>query len=127
MLRRVNGEILNIGDTLLRLKSTNVFHTEPLPELTRDVSESMLISSISEGKWVVGEFVDSSGVNYFMLVNRDFTKEQKAVLTFDGKLKALFEIDKSDGTQTPVVGFSAQNRSVSLTVTAGDGRLFLLK
>ncbi len=127
MLRRVNGEILNIGDTLLRLKSTNVYHTEPLPELTRDVSESKLIDSIREGKWVVGEFVDSSGVNYFMLVNRDFTTEQKAVLTFNGKPKALFEIDKSDGTQTPVVGFSAQNRSVSLTVTAGDGRLFFLK
>ncbi len=61
MLHRVNGEILNLGDTLLRLKSTGVFHTKPLPELTRDGSESKLLSSISEGQWVVGEFVDGSG------------------------------------------------------------------
>ena len=127
MLRRVNGEILNLGDSLLRLKSTGVFHTKPLPELTRDASKSKLISSISAGQWVVGEFVDGSGQSYFMLVNRDFTKEQKAVITFNGKPKGLFEINKTDGAQTPVKGFSTPTRSVTLTVSAGDGSLFLLK
>ena len=127
MLRRVNGEILNLGDTLLRLKSTGVFHTEPLPELTRDVSESKLIRSISEGQWVVGEFADDSGKNYVMFVNRDFAKEQHAIITFHGKPDGLFEIDKADGTLTPVKGFTAQDRSATLTVSAGDGRLFLLK
>jgi hypothetical protein len=127
MLRRVNGEILNLGDSLLRLKSTGVFHTKPLPELTRDASKSKLISSISAGQWVVGEFVDGSGQSYFMLVNRDFTKEQKAVITFNGKPKGLFEINKTDGAQTPVKGFSARDRSATLSASAGDGRLFLLK
>ena len=36
-----------------------------------------------------------------MLVNRDFTKEQKVVIAFSGKVKSLIEINKADGAQVP--------------------------
>lgn len=127
MLRRLNGEVLALGDTLLRLKSTGVFHTTPLPALTRDISKSKLMASVSAGRWVLGEFVDDSSRPYLMLVNRDFTKEQQAVITFYGKVENLVEISKTDGAKVPVKSFDPRTHSITLKVPAGDGRLFLLE
>ena len=127
MFRRLNGEILALGDTLLRLESTGVFHTKPLPQLTRDISESKLIRAVGDSQWIVGEFVDGSDRRHFMLVNRDFTKEQQAVITFHGNVKGLVEISKTDGSKVPVRDFDPRTQSVTLRVSAGHGRLFLLK
>ena len=78
---------------------------------------------------IAGEFVGGSDRRYFMLVNRDFTKEQQAVITFHGKVRGLFEISKTDGSKMPVKGFDPRTPSMTLPVSAsaGDGRLFLLK
>ena len=97
-----------------------------VPELGRGAYESELIASIFGGEWVIGEFVDGSSQTYFMLVSRNFTSEQEAVITFDGNIQNLFEISKTDGAQMPVPGFDPLTRTVILTVSAGDGRLFLV-
>lgn len=128
MFRRLNAEILAIGDTLLRIESTGVFHTSPLPGETRDVADSELVQSIQDGQWIVGEFADNSGRRFFMLVNRDFTHEQVAVMTFkeNRNIDRLFEISKADGKKVPVADFDPESRSLTLTVVAGGGRLFAL-
>ena len=126
MFRRLNAEILALGDTLLRIESTGVFHTKPLPGETRDLSQSKWITTIEEGQWIIGEFEDESGRRFFMLVNRDFMHEQVAVMTLNEGIDRLLEISKTDGKKAPVAGFDPQTRSVTLTVTAGGGRLFTL-
>ena len=127
MFRRLNGEILALGDTLLRLESTGVFHTRPLPELTKDIARSTLIRSVGDGQWIAGEFVDGSDRPCFMLVNRDFTKQQEAVINFRGKVRKLFEVSKIDGQKAPVKAFDVQSGTVRLNLSAGDGRLFIVE
>jgi hypothetical protein len=98
-----------------------------LPELTGDISSSELIAAVGEGDWAIGEFVDGTGLRYFMLVSRDFTAEQTATITFQSTPKALFEISKSDGTAAPVEEFDPGSASVVLTLSPGDGRLFAVQ
>ena len=49
MLKYLNGEVLALAPTLLRLESTGVYHTEPVPPLTRPLEESGLVASIERG------------------------------------------------------------------------------
>ena len=126
MLKYLNGEILALAPTLLRLESTGVYHTEPVPPLTRPLGESRLVASISGGMGLVGEFRSAAdGRNYLMVVNRDFIDPA----TFVVRLREpadLREISKQTGRPQPAAGYSAATGELTLPLGAGDGRLFRL-
>ena len=127
MLKYLNGEVLALAPALLRLESTGVYHTEPLPPLTRPLGESALVTSISGGMGLVGEFRSAAdGLNYLMVVNRDFIDPA----TFRVKLREpahdLREISKQTGRPQPAAGYAAATGELTLSLGAGDGRLFRL-
>jgi len=124
MLRRLNGEVLKLGNILLRLKSTGVYHTRPLPELTRDIKESELVKTITAGQWVLGEFADPKNHTYFMLVNRDYAKDQKATISFTGKPKGLLVLDVVTGKWKSVVEYDKKNSCFTTRISKGDARLY---
>ncbi len=127
MLRRLNSEVLKLGNVLLRLKSTGVYHTKPLPELTRDIKESELVKGISTGQWVLGEFTDSKNHTYFMLANRDYAKSQKAVVTFNNGPKSLSVLSVTTGKWMNVSGYDKKAASLKVSIPKGDARLFKIE
>ena len=130
MLKRINHEILNLGPILLKLKSTGVFHTKPVPVreniVSIDIKESNLIKDIDLGQWVVGEFLDPDKQIYMMLVNRDFTKPQKSVITFYPKVRDVYMVNKKNGQKKKVKGFDHKTGRMTINMSAGDGNLYLI-
>jgi hypothetical protein len=127
MLRRLNSEVLKLGNVMLRLKSTGVYHTKPLPELTRDIKESELVKGISTGQWVLGEFADSRNQTYFMLANRDYAKSQKAVVTFNNGPKSLSVLSVTTGKWMNVSGYDKKAASLKVSIPKGDASLFRIE
>jgi len=80
-LRRINLEIQALAPTMLRLRSTGVFHYPDAPEQGKALAASKLVRSIEmrqrfvrppvAGRFLVGEFEDGEGRPYVMVVNKD--------------------------------------------------------
>jgi hypothetical protein len=93
MLRRINNQIHALAPTLIKLRSTGVYHYPEVPEQGRGVGDGKLIRVVemsqryvrppAGARYLVGEFEDASGRPYFMLVNKSLTQSFR----FDVKLK----------------------------------------
>jgi len=80
-LRRINQEIATLAPTILKLRSTGVFHYPDVPDQAKPLSASRLVRSIEmaqrfvkppvAGRFLVGEFEDGQRRPYIMIVNRD--------------------------------------------------------
>lgn len=80
-LRLINNEIHALAPTLLKLRSTGVFHYPDVPDQCKPLSASKLVRSVEmvqryvkppvAGRFLVGEFEDRQGRPYVMLVNKD--------------------------------------------------------
>ena len=88
-LRNTNRQILNLGPTILKLHSDNVYHFGEIPAGEHGPSETSLVKSLPDGQWVVGDFTHEDRSRYCMIVNKslqrsaccapEFTKEPEAV------------------------------------------------
>ena len=80
-LRRINLEIAALAPTILKLRSTGVFHYPDVPDQAQPLAASRLVRSIEmtqrfvkppvAGRFLVGEFEDGQARPYIMIVNRD--------------------------------------------------------
>jgi hypothetical protein len=70
------------------LKSVNVFHTGEIPRNARGIETAVHLKSISEGKLLVGEFVDPAGNPYLLVVNKDIQNSVPLKVSFkkEGKI-----------------------------------------
>ena len=127
MLKYLNGEVLAWAPTLLRLNSTGVYHTEPLPVMTRSIDESTLVESIGGGMWLVGEFTSETGHSYMMVVNRDFIEPAVLQLQFRTAPDELLEVSKQTGNEQTSGGYSRPTGKLTREFAAGDGLLFCVK
>lgn len=93
MLRRINNQIHALAPTMVKLRSTGVYHYPEPPDQGRGVQESRLIREVemtqryvrppAGARYLVGEFADGAGRPYFMLVNKSLSHSFR----FDVKLK----------------------------------------
>ena len=91
MLRRVNLEIQALAPWLIRLTSSGVYHSDPVPEGSRPMSGSHWVEQVSAStadksvaaRYLLGEFKGDDGRPYLMLVNRDLAHS----IRFSIKLK----------------------------------------
>ncbi|MDP7635063.1 MAG: hypothetical protein QF402_19145 [Candidatus Latescibacteria bacterium] len=127
MVKYVNSEMLALAPTLLRLESTGVYHTQPLPPWTRSVTESPLVESVEGGMGLVGEFVAEDGDTYLMVVNRDFIEDATLRLSLRNTPTAVFEVSKQTGAEMVANEYSPDTRVLTLDLAGGDGRLFRLE
>jgi hypothetical protein len=84
MLQRINSEIHALAPTLIKLRSTGVYHYPDAPEQGRTLAASPLIRSVemtqryvrppAAGRFLIGEFEDAQGRPYFMIVNKDLVQ-----------------------------------------------------
>jgi hypothetical protein len=84
MLQRINSEIHALAPTLIKLRSTGVYHYPDVPEQGRTLAASRLIKSVEmtqryvrppvAGRFLIGEFEDAQARPYFMIVNKDLAQ-----------------------------------------------------
>jgi len=127
MLKYLNAEVLNWGPTLLRLISTGVYHTEPLPPRTSPIAASVLLRSVTGGMALVGEFVDGDGEAYAMVVNRDYDQPRVLRVALSQPSRGLSRLSHQTGQWEPAEAYIAASGTVELELGAGDAELLRLE
>jgi len=102
-VRRLNSEILQLGRTLLRLESTDVFHTgATIPQGCRRLPEGLLLSVSQDLPLVVGFFRDTSDGRYVMVVSRDCQQSVSVDLRFSRNVEAVSRISAQNGLTSAI-------------------------
>lgn len=79
MLRRLNDQIRELAPWLIKMHSTGVYHSAPLPEGADPIAKSRLVKDVRATnfqsppvapEYLVGEFQDSEGHPFLMIVNK---------------------------------------------------------
>jgi hypothetical protein len=117
VLRRINEEVHALAPTLLRLRSTGVYHYPDAPRQGEHLSASALVRSILMSKdedeytppsvaarFLTGEFVDEAGRVYLMIVNKDLTYSFKFDIEFRRPVGALRRVNPYTGAEEPFEG-----------------------
>lgn len=71
MLRLINNQIHALAPVYLTLKSVNVFHNEDVPDGCLGMDSSRHLAEVGGGSFLIGEFEDSNGVPYVLIVNKN--------------------------------------------------------
>jgi hypothetical protein len=108
-LRRVNLEIAALAPTILKLRSTGVFHYPDVPDQGKPLAASRLVRSIemtqrfvkppAAGQFLVGEFEDGQGRPYLMVVNRDLNNSFQFHLHLINDSSKLIRISPYSGKE----------------------------
>ena len=106
---------------IMSLNSTDVFNTAPIPTIKAPIPDRSPIKIHSPGKFVLGLFATNKVVDHFMLVNTDYLKEANVRFQVPGT--SLQEFDPATSTWHTVEKAPSNNCS-SISLSAGDGRLF---
>ena len=111
MLRRINFEIHALAPTLVRLRSTGVYHYPDVPDQGRPLAESRLVAGVEMtqryvrppvmARFLVGEFEDPAGRPYLMLVNKDLNNSFQFRLRTKPEGRKLFRISPYSGREEP--------------------------
>jgi hypothetical protein len=81
-LRNVNHQVQNIGPTMLKLRSDDVYHIGgDLPDRNHRPTETNLVKNIA-GEFVVGDFTHQDGTRYVMIVNKNLTNSYRCMPEF---------------------------------------------
>lgn len=113
MLRRVNLEIHQLAPWIVQLRSTGVYHSEPVPEGSRSLKESHLVAEVKAdtlqrppvaARFLVGEFADRDGKPYLMIVNRNLQYSMRFSLKLRDSRLRLNRISPYSGNVEPFGG-----------------------
>lgn len=132
--KRINGELKQLGPTLMQLTSTAVVRID---EKAGDVAADKLarapLSDIARADvdppldLLVGCFTHADGRRAVLLNNYRFAFTAWPTVTFAAEDSAsIVEVDKETGEEHPVLDDSPAMDGLQISLGAGDGRLFLL-
>lgn len=103
--REIHREFAALGNTLMALESTLVYHSDELLPGNSDmrvwcdgIADSTLFTALPR-RCSVGEFADGYGNKYVMILNRDYEKPLRCEIPMKGEYR-LYEVSKVDGTQS---------------------------
>lgn len=129
-VKQINAELMAIGPTLLTLTSQGVYHTGKLPsDLTQSVNiKPAWLDRVAGNDLVIGTFVGADGATYIMVVNRSFTRNAVAEITFAKTISRIFEISKVTGELEEVSLLERSgSKALKVSLDKGDGLLFKLQ
>ena len=119
MLRDVNLQIHRLGPVYIGLKSLNVFHHGELPAGCSGIESSKLLTSVSGGKLLVGEFSGPGGQPFVMVVNKDLHKST----AFGVQFKAAGRVERVSAYTGKTEPWGGED----CWLAAGQGMLLSLK
>lgn len=123
-LRNTNRQILNLGPTMLQLRSDDVYHLGDLPEDQHGPSATSLVRGLPDGPWVVGDFTHEDGSRYCMIVNKSLERSAPCTPEFTKKRVATEYISAFTGERAtfPAPYFHlAPGQGVLLRITWEEG------
>ena len=125
--KKVNFEIINLGNTLMALDSKLIIHSDDLLpgcEYTKTYFDKLEKSKIFSGtlpkRTSIGEFVDEYGNDYAVILNRDFYKTSELELNLKGDFR-VYEVSKIDGKQRVI---EDNTNEITLILNPGDAVLY---
>jgi len=122
-VKKINGEVKKLAPTLMKLDSVAVYHTGTVPQGAKPLPEGGLITGISGGEYVIGQFNSESGQRYAMFVNRSFKNISEAKISFSQKV-ALYEVNPASGREkTLIVDDDGAGSVWSASFAPGEGKL----
>lgn len=123
---QLNSELAKLGPTLCKLRSLDVFHTQPLPRRTHESQHDHWAQVVGENLlW--GMFKDEADTDYILVANRDIHNRQQATVQFQRagygrKVKTVLQLDKKTGEWIP---FTSRVRVLFVVnLEPGDGQLY---
>lgn len=128
--KQINAEFKALGDTLMALECKHVFHDtsclpdfEPMKQYAERLSDSAFLADKLPYRTSVGEFGDSYGNRYMMVLNRDYLSDKTVTLKLN-KSYRVYEVSRHDGLQYVK---NDCTDIVSLHLKAGDAALLRLQ
>jgi hypothetical protein len=111
MLRRINKQLHALAPTVVKLRSTGVYHHPEPPPSARPLAESRLVERVEmaqryvtppvAGRFLVGEFEDGQGRPYLMLVNKDLRHSFRFTIHLKQPGRKLIHISPYSGKEEP--------------------------
>jgi hypothetical protein len=129
--KRINFELKNLGDTLMKLTSTSVLRVKP-DDNVKEVLAGSPIRNLSgadtdpKPDYLVGVFRHQDGRRAVLLNNYHFAYTAWPTVEFDAEVEKVLEVSKVDGQPHPVADDSPEIEGIQISLDAGEGRLFLL-
>lgn len=129
--RHLNGELKNLGATLMQLTSTGVLRvaqdTDPAAVL-KDSPLKNITGAPYDPKpdYLVGLFKHADGRRAVLLQNYRFAYTAWPTVEFDVPANQVTEVCKVTGKEVPVHDASPALDGLQVSLDAGEGRLFLL-
>lgn len=120
MVRQMNLELQQLGPTLMKLTSDDVYHFGKIPTGEHGPGEQSLVVDPISPQICVGDFTHEDGSRYVMLVNTDFHHSTWIVPTFRIQPKRVLLVSPYLGTLVPFEGEQA-------TLAPGQGCLLKLE
>jgi hypothetical protein len=123
--KKINEEIKALGNTLLHLKSTAVYHADSL-------IPDVYVSRLEESAWLAnlpehvsaGEFIDTEGHVYILFLNKDFTSGREYVISLKDTFR-IYTCDKKNAGRQSVLHDAS--KQLSLYLQAGEGVLIRIE
>jgi len=126
----INAELKQLGPTLVRLKSVNVFHTPPVPKDTSPVPQEHWVQSPTK-ELVLGMFQDKETTHqrdFILVANREYRRGQEAMLKFATRVSAVENINKNTGKWVALpLSQEGKSKVVKLNIHPGDGELLRVR
>ena len=121
-VKRINAAINVWAPTLMKLKSTGVYHSGDLPLGTQRLPETLLQIK-GDGAFIVGTFRHQDGSDWLMIMNRNLHNATTATLHFPQKIKKLQELSSDRGK---LHSLKLCDNELPLTLSVGEAKLFKL-
>lgn len=127
--QKMNGEMKQLGKTLISLDAVEVYHTGDSLWLGTALPPANFIAQVEDKKAevILSRFVEKgTGKQYLMVVNRSFKKPATLTVLMDNSLKKISEISKTTGK--PVKSnFDVKKHSITDQFLPGEGRLYSIQ
>jgi len=123
-VKKINHRIAKLGPTLVKLTSTGVYCTDPLPPGTVKLAADAPVKAAAGGPMAIGCFADAAGTPFILVVNRSFRDKIAARLTMDEKTVSACEISQETGK--PLAAKDVASKALVVPLEPGEGRLFRL-
>ncbi|MBQ6895036.1 MAG: hypothetical protein IJN40_06050 [Clostridia bacterium] len=125
--KKINIEIVNLGNTFMALDSKLIIHSSDLLpgcEYTKpyfnSIEESEIFKCELPKRCSVGELEDKYGNRYAVILNRDYEKTAQIALDLKDSFR-VYEVSKEDGKQRVI--FDGINK-LGLSLQPGDAVLY---
>ena len=127
--KRVNGDLKQLGPTLMSLTSVGVCRVGPANNPAKnpeDILKDTPITSLTKGDYLVGLFKHADGRWAVLLNNYSFTYTAWPTVGFSAPVEQVREVCKKTGKEIPAVDDSPAMEGLQISLDSGEGRLFLL-